>query len=148
MVFGVCIAGILLYSTINPALLEQNLLYNVAAYNFTSGMHLVVLLGALLSIIIFILSPVGIYREKITETREIIEESEVIPTPQDIIEGSREIIDESELLKYSKELIKESEIVKYSKEIIETSESLQKSKEVLKEHYKEIRLLSSEKNNK
>ncbi|MEN4006429.1 MAG: MFS transporter [Methanobacteriaceae archaeon] len=71
MVFGVCIAGILLSSTMN-------------AYNFTTGMHLAVLLGAVLSILIFILSPVGIYRKKIAETIEIIEESEIIPTPQDI----------------------------------------------------------------
>lgn len=148
MVFGVCIAGILLYSTISPALLEQDILYNLAAYNFTSGMHLVVLLGAVLSIFIFILSPVGIYRKKIAETREIIQESEIVPTPKYIIKESKVIIDESELLKYSKELIKESQIVKYSKEIINASESLHKHKEVLKEHYEEIGLLNSEKYNK
>jgi MFS family permease len=148
MVFGVCIAGILLYSTLNPALLEQDILYNLAAYNFTSGMHLVVLLGAVLSILIFILSPVGIYRKKIAETREIIEESEIVPTPKYIIKESKVIIDGSELLKYSKELIKGSEIVKYSKEIINASESLHKHKEVLKEHYEEIGLLNSEKCNK
>lgn len=148
MVFGVCIAGVLLSSTINPALLEQNVLYNMNAYNFTIGMHLVVLLGAILSILMFILSPVGIYRKKIAETREIIEESEIIPTPHDVIEGSKEIIDESELLKYSKDLIKESEIVKYSKEIIESSESLSKHKEALKDHYEEIGILGPEKENK
>ncbi len=148
MVFGVCIAGILLYSTLNPALLEQDILYNLAAYNFTSGMHLVVLLGAVLSILIFILSPVGIYRKKIAETREIIQESEIVPTPKYIIKESKVIIDGSELLKYSKELIKGSEIVKYSKEIINASESLHKHKEVLKEHYEEIGLLNSEKCNK
>lgn len=148
MVFGVCIAGILLSSTINPALLEQNVLYNLNAYNFTIGMRLVVLLGAVLSILIFILSPVGIYRKKIAETREMIEESDIIPAPQDIIEESKEIIDDSELLKYSKDLIKESEIVRYSKEIIESSESLQKRKEVLKKHYKEIGLLSFKNKNK
>jgi EmrB/QacA subfamily drug resistance transporter len=74
MVFGVSIAGILLYSTINPELLEKNLLYNLEAYDFTIGLHLIVLLGAVLSILIFILSPVGIYRKKIGETKEIIEE--------------------------------------------------------------------------
>jgi MFS family permease len=147
MVFGVCIAGILLSLTINPVLLEQNVLYNLNAYNFTTGMHLVVLLGAILSILIFILSPVGIYRKKIVETKEIIQESEIIPTPHDVIEGSKEIIDESGLLKYSKELIKESEIIKYSKEIIESSDSLKHQKEVLKEHYEEIGLLNSEKEN-
>jgi MFS family permease len=144
MVFGVCIAGILLSLTINPILLEQNLLYNLNAYNFTVGMHLVVLLGAILSIFILILSPMGIYRKKITETKEIIQESEIIPTPHDVIEESKELIDESELLKYSKELLKESEIVKYSKEIIESSDSLNKRKEVLKEHYEEIGILDSE----
>jgi EmrB/QacA subfamily drug resistance transporter len=147
MVFGVCIAGILLSLTINPVLLEQNVLYNLNAYNFTTGMHLVVILGAILSILIFILSPVGIYRKKIVETKEIIQESEIIPTPHDVIEGSKEIIDESGLLKYSKELIKESEIVKYSKGIIESSDSLKHQKEVLKEHYEEIGLLNSEKEN-
>jgi EmrB/QacA subfamily drug resistance transporter len=123
MVFGVCIAGILLSSTIDPALLEQKVLYNLNAYNFTMGMHLVVLLGAILSILIFILSPVGIYREKIAQTKEIIEESEIIPTPQEFIQGSKEIIDSS-------------------------SESLNKPKEFLKEQYEEIKRFNSEKEDK
>lgn len=148
MVFGVCIAGILLSLTLNPALLEQNVLYNLNAYNFTAGMHLVVILGAILSILIFILSPVGIYRKKIAETKEIIEESEIIPTPQDVISGSREIIDDSQLLTYSKELIKDSELVKQSREMVNASKTLQKHKESLKEHYEEIGLINYEKKRK
>ena len=135
MVFGVSIAGILLATTINPVLLEQNLLYNLNAYNFTSGMHMVVILGAILSIFMFILSPVGIYHKKIVQTKEIIMESEVIPTPQEVIEGSKEIINESELLTYSKKLIKDSNLVKQSKEVINSSKTLRKHKEVIKEHY-------------
>lgn len=135
MVFGVCIAGILLSTTIDPALLEQNVLYNLNAYNFTVGMNLVVLLGAILSIIIFILSPVGIYRAKIAQTKELIEESEIIPTPQDVIQGSKEIIEESK-------------IVKYSKEKIDSSESLTTYKEIIKEHYEEMELFGSEKQEK
>ncbi len=148
MVFGVCIAGILLSLTINPALLEQNFLYNLDAYNFTTGMHFIVILGAILSILIFILSPIGIYRKKLAETKEIIEESEIVPTPQDIIEGSKEIIHESELLNYSKCLIKEFEIVRYSKKVIKSSDSLKKQKEVLKEHYEKIGLINSKKEDK
>ncbi len=135
MVFGVCIAGLLLSLAINPILLEQNLLYNLQAYNFTNGLHMVALLGAVLSILIFILSPVGIYREKIAETREVIHESEIIPKPQDLIEES-------------KELIHESEILKHSKEVINASESFQKRKEILKEYYQKGLLNSKKKNNK
>ncbi len=140
MVFGVCIAGILLHTTISPALLEQEKLYNLAAYNFTEGMHLIMFLGAFLSILIFVLSPVGVYKKKITETKEKIVESEIIPTPQDIIEESKEIIDDSRLLSNSKELINESNLLRYSREIINSSELLYNYKENLKEHYQKIGL--------
>ncbi|WP_424354581.1 MFS transporter [Methanobacterium sp. MBAC-LM] len=148
MVFGVSIAGILLYTTISPDLLQQNQLYDLAAYNFTSGMHLIMMLGALLSIIILILSPVGIYRKKITETKEIIQESDIIPAPQDILEESGEIINELELVKHSKELLEDSELLRYSKEIIEDPAILKRPKDILKEKMEELNLEISKKNGK
>ncbi len=148
MVFGVSVAGILLYTTITPDLLQQNQLYNLAAYNFTSGMHLIMMLGAFLSIVILILSPVGIYRKKITETREIIQESDIIPAPQDIIDESSEIINELELIKHSKEFIGDSELLRYSKEIIENPNVLKRTKDVLKERVGELNLKISRKNGK
>jgi len=135
MVFGVSIAGILLYTTISPELLEQNQLFNLAAYDFTNGMHLIMILGAILSILILILSPVGIYKRKITQTKEMIQESDMIPAPQEIIEGSSEIIKDSELVKYSKELLEDSELVKYSKEIIGDPAVLKRPKDILKEKF-------------
>ena len=136
MVFGVSIAGILLYTTINPELLQQDNLFNIAAYNFTSGMHLIMMLGAFLSIIILILSPVGIYRRKITETKEMIQESDILPAPQEIIKESGEILKDMELIKYSKELIKDSELLRYSKDIIEDPNVLKRHKDILKEKLK------------
>jgi len=138
MVFGVSIAGILLYSTISPEMLEQNQLFNLAAYDFTNGMHLIMILGAFLSILILILSPVGVYKRKITETKEMIQESEIIPNPQEIIEESSEIINNSELIKYSKELIEDSELLRYSKEIIEDPAVLKRPKNILKEKSQKI----------
>ncbi|MEL7670629.1 DHA2 family efflux MFS transporter permease subunit [Methanobacterium sp.] len=148
MVFGVSIAGILLYTTISPDALQQNQLYDLAAYNFTSGMHLIMMLGAFLSIIILILSPVGIYRKKITETKEIIQESDIIPAPQDILEESSEIINELELVKHSKELLEDSELLRYSKEIIEDPSILKRPKDILKEKIEELNLEISKKNGK
>ena len=148
MVFGVCIAGILLYTTITPDILEQSQLFDIEAFNFTLGMHLIMLLGAFLSILILILSPVGIYRRKIIETKEMIQESEMIPTPQEIIEESKEIIEESELLKYSKELVKDSELMRYSKEIIEDPAVLKRPTNVLKEKFEELDFGISKKNGK
>lgn len=59
MVFAVCFAGILLNTAISPVLLQQNQLFNLAAYNFTTGMHRVVLLGAILSVMMAGLSLIG-----------------------------------------------------------------------------------------
>jgi MFS family permease len=148
MVFGVSIAGILLYTTISPELLEQNQLFNLAAYDFTNGMHLIMLLGAFLSILMLILSPVGIYKRKITETKEMIQESDIIPAPQEIIEGSSEMIKDSELVKYSKELFGDSELIKYSKEIIEDPTVLKRPKDILKEKFEELSLDISKKKGK
>ena len=148
MVFGVSIAGILLYTTISPEALQQNQLYDLAAYNFTSGMHLIMMLGALLSIIILILSPVGIYRKKITETKEIIQESDIIPAPQDIIEESSELINELELVKHSKELLEDSELLRYSKEIIEDPAILKRPKDILRDKIEDLNFEISRKNGK
>lgn len=148
MVFGVSIAGILLYTTISPDLLQQNQLYDLAAYNFTSGMHLIMMLGAFLSIFILILSPVGIYRRKITETKEMIQESDIIHAPQEIIEESSEIIHDLELVKHSKELIEDSELLRYSKEIIEDPAILKRPTNALKEKIGELDFGISRKNGK
>ena len=59
MVFAVCFAGILLNTAISPVLLQQSQLFNLAAYNFTTGMHPVVLLGAILSFMMAGLSLIG-----------------------------------------------------------------------------------------
>jgi hypothetical protein len=59
MVFAVCFAGILLNTAISPVLLQQSQLFNLAAYNFTTGMHRVVLLGAILSFMMAGLSLIG-----------------------------------------------------------------------------------------
>jgi hypothetical protein len=148
MVFGVSVAGILLYSTISPDLLQQNQLFDLAAYNFTSGMHLIMMLGAFLSITILILSPVGIYKRKITETKEIIQESDIIPAPQEIIEESSEILNELELVKHSKELLEDSELLRYSKEIIEDPSVLKRPKDILMEKFDELNFGISRKNGK
>ncbi|MGB9977712.1 MFS transporter [Methanobacterium sp.] len=148
MVFGVSVAGILLYTTISPDALQQNQLFDMAAYNFTSGMHLIMILGAFLSIIILILSPVGIYKKKITETKEMIQESDMIPAPQEIIEESSEIISELELVKHSRELIEDSELLRYSKEIIEDPAILKRPKDILKEKIEEVSFEISKRNGK
>lgn len=64
MVFAVSFAGLLLYTTIAPSMLESPQLFNLAAYDFTTGMHRVVILGAILSFIMAILSLVKIHTGK------------------------------------------------------------------------------------
>jgi len=59
MVFAVCFAGILLHTAISPELLQQSQLFNLAAYNFITGMHRVVLFGAILSAMMAGLSLIG-----------------------------------------------------------------------------------------
>ena len=92
-------------------------------------------LGAFLSILILILSPVGTYRKKITETKDRIQDSEMVPSPNGIIMKSKEIIEESELLKYFQSIINYSGFLKYLKGIIDASEKLQKPKEAIKQYY-------------
>lgn len=63
MVFAVSFAGILLNTAISPEILQQSQLFNLAAYNFTTGMHRVVFLGAFLSVMMAGLSFIGFNKE-------------------------------------------------------------------------------------
>lgn len=65
MVFAVSIAGLLLYTTIAPSTLQSPVLFNLAAYDFTTGMHRVVMLGGIISIIMALLSLAGLKKEKL-----------------------------------------------------------------------------------
>jgi len=58
-----------------------------------------------------------LFKRKITETKEMIQESDIIPDSQEIIEGSSEIINDSELLRYSKEIIEDPDVLKRPKDI-------------------------------
>jgi MFS family permease len=80
MVFAVCFAGILLNTAISPVLLQQSQLFNLAAYNFTTGMHRVVLLGAILSVMMAGLSLIGF-----NKYGTIVEDAENIVKKQRII---------------------------------------------------------------
>jgi len=73
MVFGVSIAGLLLHTTISSTLLEKEKLFNLAAYDFTQGMHLVVLFGAVLSVAMAVLAVVGM-PDRIYRTKKIVKE--------------------------------------------------------------------------
>ena len=65
MVFAVSFAGIILYTTITPNALQSSALFNLAAYNFTSGMDRIVVSGAFISLIIAILSLAGLKKKKL-----------------------------------------------------------------------------------
>lgn len=65
MVFAVSFAGLLLYTTIAPSTLQSPLLFNLAAYDFTTGMHRIVIFGAILSVIMAILSLVKIHSGRV-----------------------------------------------------------------------------------
>lgn len=65
MVFAVSFAGLLLYSTISPDKIQTPQLFNLAAYDFTTGMHLIVISGAILSVLIAFLSLVKIHSTKV-----------------------------------------------------------------------------------
>ncbi|HII84047.1 MAG TPA: MFS transporter [Methanobacterium subterraneum] len=64
MVFAVCYAGLLLHSAIPAELIESSALYGADAANLTSGLHLVVIFGAILSIGMAILSFTGLKNKK------------------------------------------------------------------------------------
>ncbi|AEG19400.1 MFS transporter [Methanobacterium paludis] len=75
MVFAVCYAGILINFTVSPAVLQMHQLFNLDAYNFTTGMHLVVTFAAILSAGMAVLSIMGMGTEKIKkEVSEIYDE--------------------------------------------------------------------------
>ena len=71
MVFAVCYAGILLNTMIMPSSLQMGTLIPLEAYNLTIGMHLVVTLGAFLSLLMALLSVIGILTGKIIK-KEVI----------------------------------------------------------------------------
>ena len=71
MVFGVTMASFLLSTTISLTQLNENVLFNLAAYDFTEGMHLVMILGTVLSLIISVLSVVGM-PNRINRTKKIV----------------------------------------------------------------------------
>ncbi len=72
MVFAVCYAGILLSTTINPTTLQLNSLIPLQAYDLTTGMHLVVTLGVILSLIMALLSVIGILTGKVIK-KEVLD---------------------------------------------------------------------------
>lgn len=63
MVFAVSFAGLILNSAISPGILGQTQLFNLAAYDFTTGMHRVVIFGAILSVMMAGLSLIGFNKE-------------------------------------------------------------------------------------
>lgn len=64
MVFAVCYAGLLIHLAISPELMQASQLQGVAAANLTSGLHLVVIFGAILSVGMAVLSLVGLKNKK------------------------------------------------------------------------------------
>ncbi|GAB6055396.1 MFS transporter [Methanobacterium alkalithermotolerans] len=69
MILGVTIAGIFIDWTINPQLLAQDLLFNLQAYDFILGLKMVVIFASFLSLIMALISLVGIPRKKIRQAR-------------------------------------------------------------------------------
>ena len=65
MVFAVSFAGLILYTTISPDTLQSPLLFNLQAYDFTTGMHRIVIFGAILSVIMAFLSLIKIHSTKV-----------------------------------------------------------------------------------
>ena len=64
MIFAVSFASLLISTTISKTVLESPVLYNLNSYDFTQGLHLVVLLGTFLSILMALLSIWGSRRLK------------------------------------------------------------------------------------
>jgi nitrate/nitrite transporter NarK len=64
MVFAVCYAGLLIHLAISPELMQASQLQGVAAANLTSGLHLVVIFGAILSVGMAVLSLAGLKNKK------------------------------------------------------------------------------------
>lgn len=64
MVFAVCYAGLLINSAISPQFMLQNQLFSGAAIDLTTGIHRVVLLGAVLSTLMALLSFTGVKNKR------------------------------------------------------------------------------------
>jgi len=64
MVFAVCYAGLLIHLAISPELMQASQLYGAAAADLTSGLHLVVLFGALLSVGMAVISIAGLKHKR------------------------------------------------------------------------------------
>jgi methionine synthase I (cobalamin-dependent) len=63
MVFAVCIGGLILNTAISPDVLQQGQLFSTAAHSMTTGMHRVVLFGAVLSVLMALLAFIGLLRK-------------------------------------------------------------------------------------
>jgi EmrB/QacA subfamily drug resistance transporter len=64
MVFAVCYAGLLINSAISPQLMLQNQLFSGAATDLTTGIHRVVLFGAILSTSMALMSFTGVENKR------------------------------------------------------------------------------------
>jgi len=64
MVFAVCYAGLLINSAISPQFMLQNQLFSGAAIDLTTGIHRVVLFGAVLSTLMALLSFTGVKNKR------------------------------------------------------------------------------------
>ena len=64
MVFAVCYAGLLIHHSIPAEAMQANQLYGITAMNLTSGLHLVVILGAFLSMGMALLSLTGLKNKR------------------------------------------------------------------------------------
>ncbi|MEN6573121.1 MFS transporter [Methanobacterium aggregans] len=80
MVFAVCFGGILLNTAISPDVLQQGHLFSTAAQNLTTGMHRVVLLGAVLSILMALLAFIGLLKRTVVmeETERVVKKQKKI----------------------------------------------------------------------
>lgn len=76
MIFAVSIGSLLISTTIDYNILNSPILYNLESYDFTQGLHLIALLGSILSLVMAILSLWGSKHLK-----------EVKPLVKDIIEN-------------------------------------------------------------
>jgi MFS family permease len=72
MIFAVSFASLLISTTISKTILESQVLYNLNSYNFTQGLHLVAILGIILSLSMALLSIWGSRRLK--QVKPLLEE--------------------------------------------------------------------------
>jgi EmrB/QacA subfamily drug resistance transporter len=72
MIFAVSFASLLISTTISKTIFESQVLYNLNSYNFTQGLHLIAILGTILSISMALLSIWGSRRLK--QVKPLLEE--------------------------------------------------------------------------